>query len=173
MPWLPKLIVLSNDSITKHPWKTFPGVPVHCSDTSPNFNSLTICRDKKIFIGDHILYTETLFNYLTHNFNYLTPNFVLFRVQFLTYRWQCFDVMHDILLCLTLSILGLTLSHLIGGTKYFLCKMRPINSALHHLLFLTTRPKVTMCIIPWNEHKNRASVESSWRGIDGIQWWMV
>ena len=42
-------------------------MPVHCSDTFPNFNSLTvtiqvrwhcqICGDKKKFIGDHILYT--------------------------------------------------------------------------------------------------------------------
>ena len=42
-------------------------MPVHCSDTFPNFNSLTvtvqvrwhcqICGDKKNFISDHILYT--------------------------------------------------------------------------------------------------------------------
>jgi len=49
MPWSLKLIILSNDSITKCPWKTFLGVPVHCSDPSPNFNSLTYAETRKNF----------------------------------------------------------------------------------------------------------------------------
>jgi len=58
----------------------------------------------------------TPFNYLTHDFNYPTPHLVLFGVQFLTYRRQCFDVMRDIILGLTLPILGLTLPRRNGGT---------------------------------------------------------
>ena len=36
--------------------------------------------------------------------------------------------MRDIILCLALLVLGLTLSRPIGGTKYFLCKPRPIHN---------------------------------------------
>ena len=93
----------------------------------------------------------TLFNYLTHNFNYPTPNLVLFGVQFLTYRRQCFDVMRYITLCLTLPILGLTLSSLIGGTNYFLCKMRPIHeiTKFGHTFMASPVTETVLCEYSW------------------------
>jgi len=85
-----------------------------------------MCGDKKIFIGDHILYTGTSFNLyrdpiqLSDTQLQLSDTQLRFvRVQFLTYRRQCFDVMRDIILGTILPIFGLTLSSLIGGDKTF------------------------------------------------------